>query len=198
MEIVTLAALELNSIAVGLQSLDGMVKAGPVQIVDAKTICPGKFVIIITGEVAAVDSALSKGKEIGEGCVVDELFIPNLHPQIIPAIIGTVECEIWDAIAMVESFSVTASISAADTAAKTADILINEIRLAAGMGGKSYLRWLVTFMKLKPQFTYSWELRVRVVQGNYHTNPHQNKKLLYSMKIVIQGGLGVRCGEERF
>ena len=54
-------------------------------------------------EVAAVDSALSKGKEIGEGCVVDELFIPNLHPQIIPAI-GTVECEIWDAIAMVESF----------------------------------------------------------------------------------------------
>ena len=140
MEIVTLAALELNSIAVGLQSLDGMVNAGPVQIVDAKTICPGKFVIIITGEVAAVDSALSKGKEIGEGCVVDELFIPNLHPQIIPAIIGTVECEIWDAIAMVESFSVTASISAADTAAKTADILINEIRLAAGMGGKSYLK----------------------------------------------------------
>ena len=140
MEIVTLAALELNSIAVGLQSLDGMVKAGPVQIVDAKTIRPGKFVIIITGEVAAVDSALSKGKEIGEGCVVDELFIPNLHPQIIPAIIGTVECEIWDAIAMVESFSVTASISAADTAAKTADILINEIRLAAGMGGKSYLK----------------------------------------------------------
>lgn len=142
MEIATLAALELNSIAVGFQVLDGMVKAGPIQIVDAKTICPGKFVILVTGEVAAVDSALSKGKEIGEGCIVDELFIPNLHPQIKPAIIGTIECEIWDAIAMVESFSVTASISAADTAAKTADILINEIRLAAGMGGKSYLKMI--------------------------------------------------------
>ncbi|GAI64180.1 unnamed protein product, partial [marine sediment metagenome] len=71
------------------------------------------------GDVAAVDASLTAGKEIGEGYIVDELFIPNLHPQIIPAIIGTVECKIWDAVAVVESFSVVASIEAADIAAKT-------------------------------------------------------------------------------
>ncbi|MEI6157490.1 MAG: BMC domain-containing protein [Atribacterota bacterium] len=67
MEIIVLGVLELNSIAMGLKTLDGMVKAAPIQIIDAKTICPGKFVIIVTGEVAAVDAALSRGKEIGGG-----------------------------------------------------------------------------------------------------------------------------------
>ncbi|MEI6157489.1 MAG: BMC domain-containing protein [Atribacterota bacterium] len=41
---------------------------------------------------------------------------------------------------MIESFSVVASISAADIAAKTANILVNEVRLATGMGGKSYMK----------------------------------------------------------
>ncbi|NLJ37470.1 MAG: BMC domain-containing protein [Candidatus Atribacteria bacterium] len=140
MGIIVLGVLELNSIAVGLQALDGMVKAAPIQIVDAKTICPGKFIVIVSGEVAAVDAALTQGKEIGGGYVVDELFIPNLHSQVIPAITGTVECEIWDAVAIIESFSVVASISAADIAAKTANILVSEVRLATGMGGKSYIK----------------------------------------------------------
>jgi len=141
--------LEFNSIAVGIKALDGIVKAAPIEVIDAKTICPGKFVVIFSGEVAAVDASLTAGKEIGEGYIVDgegyivdELFIPNLHPQIIPAIIGAVECKIWDAIAVVESFSVVASIEAADIAAKTADVLISEIRLAVGMGGKSYIKMI--------------------------------------------------------
>ena len=140
MGIIVLGVLELNSIAVGLQTLDGMIKAAPIRIIDAKTICPGKFVVIVSGEVAAVDAALSRGKEIGGGYVVDELFIPNLHTQVIPAITGAVECEIWDAVAVIESFSVVASISAADVAAKTASVLVSEVRLATGMGGKSYIK----------------------------------------------------------
>jgi len=45
-------------------------------------------------------------------------------------------------VAVVESFSVVASIEAADIAAKTANVLINEIRLAVGMGGKSYIKMI--------------------------------------------------------
>ena len=142
MDIVVLGALEFNSIAIGIKALDAMVKAAPVRVVDAKTICPGKFLIVVSGEVAEVDASLTAGKEAGEGCVVDELFIPNLHPQVIPAILGTVVCEIWDAVAVVESFSAIASIEAADVAAKTADVLITEVRLAVGMGGKSYVKMM--------------------------------------------------------
>jgi len=142
MDIIVLGVLEFNSIAIGIKALDGIVKASPVKVIDAKTICPGKFVVLFSGDVAAVDASLTAGKELGEGYIVDELFIPNLHPQIIPAIIGTVECTIWDAVAVVESFSVVASIEAADIAAKTANVLISEVRLAMGMGGKSYIKMI--------------------------------------------------------
>lgn len=142
MDIIVLGVLEFNSIAVGIKALDSIVKASPVKVIDARTICPGKFIVLFTGDVASVDASLTAGKEIGEGYLIDELFIPNLHPQIIPAIIGTVECKVWDAVAVVESFSVVASIEAADIAAKTANVLISEIRLAMGIGGKSYIKMI--------------------------------------------------------
>ena len=142
MKINVLGILEFNSVAVGIKALDGIVKAAPVEIVDAKTICPGKFMIIFSGDVASVDASLSIGKEIGEGYIVDELFIPNLHSQIIPAIIGVVDCKVWGAVAVIESFSAVASIEAADIAAKKANIFINGIRLAVGMGGKSYIKMI--------------------------------------------------------
>jgi microcompartment protein CcmL/EutN len=140
MEVPVLGVLEFNSIAIGIKAMDEMAKAAPVRIVDAKTICPGKFIVIITGDVAAVDASLSAGKATGEGYLIDELFIPNLHRYVIPAIVGAVECEVWDAIGVIEAFSVVASIEAGDIAAKTADVTITEIRLATGLAGKSYVK----------------------------------------------------------
>lgn len=140
MEMDVLGVLEFNSIAVGIRAMDSMVKAAPVKIVDAKTVCPGKFIILITGEVAAVDASLTAGKKSGEGYLVDELFIPRLHHYIIPAIVGAVECKKWDALGVIECFSTTASIVAGDIAAKTADVIITEVRLSTGLGGKSYVK----------------------------------------------------------
>ncbi len=139
-----LGVLELNSIAAGIQTMDAMVKMAPVTIVEANTICPGKFVILIEGDVASVEASLEVGKRTGKGHIVDELFIPNLHASIIPAIHGPVDVEIWDAVGVIESFSVTAGIEAGDAAAKAADVLISEIRLATGMGGKSYIKMIGT------------------------------------------------------
>jgi len=140
MEIIVLGVLEFNSIAVGIKAMDEMVKAAPVNIIDAKTICPGKYVVIISGDVASVDASITAGKAAGEGYLLDELFIPNLHRYVIPAIVGAVECDVWDAVGVIESFSVVASIEAGDIAAKTADVIITEIRLATGLGGKSYVK----------------------------------------------------------
>jgi len=140
MEVDVLGVLEFSSIAAGVLALDFMVKAAPIKIVEAKTICPGKFIILITGEVAAVDASLTAGKKAGEGYLIDELFIPRLHRYIIPAIVGAVECKIWDAVGIIECFSTTASIVAGDIAAKTADVIITELRLSTGMGGKSYVK----------------------------------------------------------
>jgi len=142
MDVQVLGLLEFNSIAIGIKAMDGMLKAAPVKVIDAKPICPGKFMVIITGDVASVDASLIAGKDIGEGWLVDELFIPNLHSYIIPAIVGAVECKIWDAMGIIESFSVIAGIVAGDIAAKASDVVITEIRLAAGIGGKSFVKMM--------------------------------------------------------
>jgi microcompartment protein CcmL/EutN len=41
---------------------------------------------------------------------------------------------------VIECFSVVASIEAGDIAAKTAGVLLTEIRLATGLAGKSYVK----------------------------------------------------------
>jgi microcompartment protein CcmL/EutN len=140
MDVAVLGALEFSSIAAGIEAMDFMVKAAPVSIVDAKTICPGKFLILVTGDVASVDASLTAGKREREGYLIDELFLPRLHRYIIPSIVGAIECTKWDAVGVIESFSTTASIVAGDIAAKTADVIITEIRLATGLGGKSYVK----------------------------------------------------------
>jgi len=137
-----IGVLEFSSIAVGIRAMDAMVKAAPVELLEARTVCPGKFIVLVSGEVAAVDACLSAGKRDGEGCLIDELFIPNLNEQVIPAILGTAECELWDAAGVIECFSVAASIEAGDIAAKTAEVRIPEIRLADGLGGKSYVKMI--------------------------------------------------------
>jgi len=62
MDVPILGVLEFNSIAVGIKAMDEMAKAAPVKIIEAKTVCPGKYVVIITGDVASVDASLTSGK----------------------------------------------------------------------------------------------------------------------------------------
>ena len=131
---------EFASIASGVLALDAIVKAAPVELLGTRTVTPGKLVVLFTGDVASVDASLAKGREVAGDSLIDELFIPNLHAQVIPAIRGEARVQSWDALGIIESFSVTASIVAADIAAKEGRVDLPEIRLAGGMGGKSYVK----------------------------------------------------------
>lgn len=135
-----IGALEFSSIAGGIVAMDAMVKAAPVRVITTKTICPGRLVILITGDEASVEYSLVAGKRQGAPHLVDELFITNLHSGVIPAIRGVADAGELDALGVVESLSATASISVADRAAKEADVRIVRIRLAGGMGGKSTVK----------------------------------------------------------
>ena len=140
MEVAVIGVQEFSSIATGFFALDGIVKAAPVRILVTRIVTPGKLVVLFTGDVASVEASLGVGRECAGEDLLDELFIPNLHPWVIPAIEGPVSVAEWDALGIIESLSVTAGIVAADLAAKEADVQIPEIRLAGGMGGKSTIK----------------------------------------------------------
>lgn len=137
-----LGALEFSSIAIGIKALDEMVKIAPIKIIEARTICPGKYIIIFSGDVASVEYSYKKGFEIGQGLVVDNLFLPRAHQEVVDAIGKIVPSDNWDAIGIIETFSVVSGIEAGDIAAKVGGIKIIEIRLAIGFGGKSYVKMM--------------------------------------------------------
>jgi microcompartment protein CcmL/EutN len=141
-EITVLGVLEFDSIAIGYKALDEMVKTAPVKIIDAKTICLGKFLIVFSGDVASVEYSFNKGVETGEKHLLDSLFLPMVHREVLGAFGKIKDTENWGAIGIIETKTVTSAIEAADIAAKTGGVNIIEIRLANGYGGKSYIKMI--------------------------------------------------------
>jgi microcompartment protein CcmL/EutN len=140
MDSVVLGVLEFSSIAMGIRALDEMLKVAPIKIMEARTICPGKYLIVFNGDVASVEFSYQKGFEIGRELIVDSLFLPQVHEGVIAAIGNKIPSEEWNAIGIIETLSVASGIEAGDTAAKVGGIRIVEIRLAIGFGGKSYVK----------------------------------------------------------
>jgi len=133
-----LGLLEFREITRGLVASDRMLKSAPVELITATSVCPGKFVILISGEVSAVKNSLQAGKEEFKDGVIDELLIPNPHESLLKALAGTVEVTSErQSLGLIETFSVASAIKAADVAAKGGDVAVSEVRLARGMGGKS-------------------------------------------------------------
>src|SRR5579871_2945751 len=139
MEKNSIGAIELGSIAAGYQVCDAMLKAADVELVLARSICSGKYLVMVRGEVGAVQAAVASGNRAGSFSVIDCFTIANLHESVFPAISGIVKVETMNALGILESFSVASLIEGADAAAKAADVQLIEMRLAMALGGKAFV-----------------------------------------------------------
>jgi microcompartment protein CcmL/EutN len=134
----SIGLIELSSIASGFSVADAMLKASNVRILLSRSICSGKYMVLIGGDTAAIESAVKVGEQVANGCLIDSLVIANLHPDVVIAIGRTQPVEPNGALGILESFNVATLIKAADACAKTADIQLLEVRLAMAMGGKAF------------------------------------------------------------
>ena len=130
--------LESNSIAKGIEAADAVLKAADTALLYAKPVCPGKYTILFYGDVAAVSASLDAGAAVIDAHLVDSVVIPRIHPQVIQAISLSTAPDGVNAVGVMEFFSVTAAVYAADAAAKAADVTLLDVRLGVGIGGKSY------------------------------------------------------------
>ena len=134
-----LGMIETKGFVCLIEATDAMLKAADVKLVLARTICSGKYIALVAGDVAAVESSVGAGVDLGAETVVDSMVIPNVHPAVFPAMSATVRVGVPDALGIVESFSVASLVEAADAAAKAAKIELIEIRLAMALGGKGFV-----------------------------------------------------------
>lgn len=131
--------IELSSIAAGYLVADAMLKAADVELILSRTICSGKFMVLVGGDVAGVMSSVEAGEVAGQGAVIDTFVIPNVHASLFAAISGTSKVDVLEALGIIESFSVASMIEAADAAAKAARVQVIELRLAMALGGKAFV-----------------------------------------------------------
>lgn len=134
-----LAMVEYKTVSSGMRAVDIMVKTAEVEIIEATTVCPGKYMVLISGELSAVRAAVDATATGIPDMLIDKFVLGNPHDSIFTALYGTTEIESPNALGVLETFSSSAAIVAADIAAKTSLVELVELRLSRGMCGKSYL-----------------------------------------------------------
>ena len=120
--------IEFKTTPAGITAADAMVKTSEVEIVEAQTVCPGKYIAIITGDLSAVKAAVDTAVTTYEDKCIDSFVLGNPHESIFPAIYGTTQVEEISALGILETYDAASIIEAADQAAKTAIVDLIELR----------------------------------------------------------------------
>ena len=131
--------VEYKTVSTGIQAADLMLKTADVEILEAQVVCPGKYIVLITGDLSAVNASVEASKTQYPQQMIDSFVLGNPHESIFSAIYGASEIEEVKALGVLETFSAASIIVAADAAAKTSLVELIELRIAKGMCGKSYL-----------------------------------------------------------
>lgn len=131
--------IEYATVSTGVKAADMMAKTADVEIMQAETVCPGKYIVLICGSLSAVKASVEASKSSFGERYIDSFVLGNPHDDIFPAIYGATDPGNVDALGIIETYSAASVIVAADNAAKTADVKLLEIRIAKGMCGKSYV-----------------------------------------------------------
>jgi len=134
-----LGMIECQNIPKGIESADCMLKTADVSLLTAQAVCAGKYIVLISGDVAAVTASVEAGAAVCGSGLIDKLVIASIHPQVLSAVVACSDVAQPGALGIMETFSLCVSIKAADAAVKAANISLIEIRLGRGLGGKAFI-----------------------------------------------------------
>lgn len=136
-----IGAIELSSIGLGFRIEDEMLKAAKVDLLIARTICSGKYLIVVGGSVSNVEAAVEAGLAGAGEAIIDHLVIPNVHESVFPALGQSITLDggHTGALGVIETFSGVSVLAAADAAAKAARVTLFRIHVAMALGGKGLL-----------------------------------------------------------
>jgi len=131
--------LEFDSIAIGIIAGDAMAKRAELVSLLTGSVQPGRYLVLAGGEVGHVEEARIAGRDRGKSALIGEIYLPEVHPEVVEAMTGARTPSFGAALGVVETRTVAAVIGAADAGIKAADVGILQIRMADGLGGKGYV-----------------------------------------------------------
>jgi len=131
--------LEYISIGKGIEAADLISKNADIEIMLSAPNCPGRYQILFSGDVGAVNEAIDLAKGIAEFSFLDSLVLPRIDDRVLSALFSPDLTDIGDSVGVFETMTMTATIEGADTMVKTSEVNIIELRLGKGLAGKSYV-----------------------------------------------------------
>ncbi len=135
----SIGLVEVKNISKGIRVTDEMLKGAGITLIQAGSVCPGKYVTIVGGDLSSIQSAVDTAEKHAEDALIDKFVIGNLGEKVFDAICGTAEVKDKKALGIIETFTAASAILAADAAVKAAMIKLIEVRVARGMGGKCFV-----------------------------------------------------------
>ena len=147
--------IELGCIASGFQVTDAMLKAAEAELVLARSICSDKYMVMVRGDVGAIEASVAAGISAGTFSVIDSFVIPNIHESVFQAIAGTTKVEALEALGVVESFSVASLIEGADD-----DFKIVYVLFPGNVRGEIGMAYAAAYDKpgKPPRITPEWDV----------------------------------------
>lgn len=80
--------IEFRTVSKGVTAADEMVKTSNVDLLEAETVCPGKYIALIAGELSAVRASVDAAVKKYPEELIDSMVLGNPHESIFPAIYG--------------------------------------------------------------------------------------------------------------
>ncbi len=131
--------LEFGSVAAGIVAADAMIKRAPLGDLVAGSVQPGRYLVLVAGDVASVEESVEAGKETSPDSLIAEIVLHDVHPCLVEGLRGRREPGTIEALGVIETVSVAPLLAAADGGLKGALVDLIEVNIADGLGGKAYL-----------------------------------------------------------
>ena len=83
-----LALLEFGSVAAGIVAGDAMAKRAPIDAIVVGTVQPGHYLVMVSGDTASVEEAIAAGTGASGHALLDMVFLPDVHVDVVAAVRG--------------------------------------------------------------------------------------------------------------
>ena len=133
-----LALIEVDGLVRGARLVDDLLKAAHVRILASEVYSGPRHLVLFDGEIEALSRSFEAGCAVGSDRLVDTVILPQAHPQLVAALGGVFASSeaADDAILMVETETVAATIRAVDAALKAVPVRLSAWRLGRGLAGR--------------------------------------------------------------
>lgn len=134
----SIGSLEFKSICKGIEVSNEILKQNNIEILYAKSVCPGKFFIIFSGDSQDVNQAVDLGKALDDKHIIEFFVINKVHNQVIDGLKNKYPSKDIEGVCfgIFETTKICSGIKALDFCLKSTDVNVFKIQLAFAIGGK--------------------------------------------------------------